>query len=312
MNKTVLLSILYITLLTGFILFFFSGPDYHSSRSYKTIWDQGHIFFYTIFILILLQHWKGLSSFNILMQYGLVIFLALITGIAIEFLQIQFSRIPEVGDIWRNILGCLVGLTFFSASIKKLPLKLVWLMKTLIIILVLFEFTVPAKAITDEIIAREQFPLLSGFETSFETDRWTADNGINRTQLRVYEGKYAASVLLTTEQYSKVYLKYFQRNWQQYQFLQFAVYNSSDKELFLICRINDREYYQNNQSFQDRYNKKYSLKPGWNLIKISLDEVASAPVGRKMNLNNIHDLIIFSSYLTNSTTIFIDDFKLVR
>jgi hypothetical protein len=260
----------------------------------------------------LLQHWKQLSSISILTQYGLLILLALVTGIAIELLQIQFSRIPEFGDIWRNILGCLVGLTFFSASIKRLPIKFVWLMKSIIIILVLIQFAAPAKALTDEIIAREQFPLLSGFETPFETDRWTADNGIKRIDQRAYEGRYAASVLLTTEQFSGMSLKYFQGNWQQYQFLQFAIYNSDDQELSLICRINDGEHYQNNQSFQDRYNKKYALKPGWNLIKISLDEVVSAPVGRKMNMNNIHDLIIFASYLTESTTILIDDAKLIR
>jgi hypothetical protein len=305
MKKPVLLSFLYLVFLFGFILFFFSGPDYHSSRLYKTIWDQGHIFFYTIFIIILLQNWKVLSSLNIFLQYGFGILLALSTGIPIEFLQVQFSRIPEIGDIWRDILGCLTGFTFFSASMKRLSLNYQWFFKSTVVILILIELWAPAKSLVDETTAIKQFPLLSGFETYFETDRWTADTELKRTQLQVYEGKYAASIVLTTNEYSQLSLKYFPRDWRHYQFLQFAVYNSNTRKLPLVCRINDGEHYQNNQAFHDRYNQKFELTPGWNLIKISLEDISSAPRDRKMNLENIYDFKIFSHFLSESTTIFI-------
>jgi hypothetical protein len=179
----------------------------------------------------------------------------------------------------------------------------------LVIILVLVEITAPVKNIIDETIARRQFPLLSGFETPFETGRWAADNGVSRTKSLVYSGRYAAKVLLTSERYSGVSLEYFPRDWRAYAVFEFSIYNSQSKSLELTCRIHDGEHLLSNQ-FYDRFNKQIILKPGWNVIEFPLQDLENAPRDRKMDLGNIHNFMLYSSFLADSTWIYLDDVRL--
>jgi hypothetical protein len=66
-----------------------------------------------------------------------------------------------------------------------------------------------AVAITDEWIAKNQFPVLADFETPFEIYRWVGgtafdiDNGIS------YHGGSSLKIQLNTSKYSGVALKYF-------------------------------------------------------------------------------------------------------
>jgi hypothetical protein len=237
------------------------------------------------------------------------ILVTLLTGIPIELLQIEFSRIPEFGDVWRNLVGCFVGLSFFSPKVENLSKGWKRFLKTFVIMLVLVEITAPVKNIIDETIACRQFPLLAGFETPFETGRWRADNGISRTQSPVYSGKYAAEILLTTEKYSRVSLEYFPRDWHQYEKLMFSIYNTKNMNLQLSLRIHDGQHLQNNEPY-DRYAQSIILTPGWNVIEIPLQKLKNAPRDRKMDLRNIYNFMIYSSFLSDSTWIYLDDVRL--
>ena len=240
------------------------------------------------------------------------ILIALVTGIPIELLQNRFHRIPEIGDVWRDILGCLAGITFFSVSIRQISPLSRRIIRAVIIILILIEVSIPAISLADEITAVRQFPLISGFETPFETDRWTVDTRLERTRQQVYNGDYSASVIFNTDIYSRLSLKYFPRDWSRYQFLEFAVFYSGNQTFILNCRIHDGEHLLNNQKSDDRFNRQYVLKSGWNQIQISLEEVRNAPRNRHMNLKNIYDMTFFSYRLAESTTLFVYEVKLVR
>ncbi len=299
-----------ILLVSAILLFFVSGPDYYSSRSYKSLWDQGHIIFYTIFIFYLLRFFPWFGSLNFPKQLGWGLLITLSTGIIIELVQINFARIPEAGDIWRDCLGCTFALICFSRSSKQISTKYLNILKILIVFLILLEFSYPVKAIIDENIARKQFPLLSGFETPFETDRWEPSERIKRSRTSVSEGKYSAEIHLTTGKYSGVALKYFPRNWQNYNNLYFSVYNSTNHILKLTCRIHDWEHIQRGQRFSDRFNKRLFLQPGWNNIKIAIREIQRGPKDRLLNLEKIYNFGFFASNLKESLFIYLDEVKL--
>jgi len=53
--------------------------------------------------------------------------------------------------------------------------KKLLLVRTLLIVLILFQITPIAKALWDDNLARKQFPLLSNLESPWELERWTGD-----------------------------------------------------------------------------------------------------------------------------------------
>jgi len=299
-----------IILLIAILLFFVSGPDYYSSRSYKSLWDQGHIIFYTMFTFYLLRFFPWFGNLNFPKQLGWGLLITLSSGIIIELVQINFSRFPEISDIWRDGLGCAFALICFSRSAMKISERKRYVLKILIIIFILFEFSYPVKAIIDENIARRQFPILSGFETPFETDRWEPSERIKRANAFASEGKYSAEIYLTTEKYSGISLKYFPRNWQNYNYLHFSVYNSSNQSLMITCLIHDWEYIERDRQVGDRFNKKLILQPGWNSVRIPLLEIQQGQTDRFLNLQKIYSFGFFVSNLQEPLNIYIDEIKL--
>jgi len=52
----------------------------------------------------------------------------------------------------------------------------------------------------------------------------------------------------------------------------------------MTCRIHDRRHVQGLKRYQDRFNRRYTIQPGWNCINIPLQDVQAAPEGRSMDL----------------------------
>lgn len=304
--------LLVLLLLITTVLFFFGGPDYYSTRFHQKTWNLGHVFYYTVWAYVLLRKWNWLSRRSFVFQMIGLLGFTLVTGILIEFIQVDFNRLKEVGDLWRDIVGTLLGLILFSKSSSALPKNIQKLMWTGIVILVGVEFLAPARALTDEIIAERQFPLLSGFETPFEIDRWAADGELHRTSQQAFTGKYSARVLLTTKLYSGISLNFFHRNWEEYRSLNLAIFNTQDTVLQMTCRIHDHKHILNGQAFIDRFNRRLLLVPGWNTVEISLVEVREAPSGREMDLKQIYNLGVFATRLKVPVVIYLDDVRLIR
>lgn len=303
--------ILYFVLSTGSILLFFGGPDYYAARSFKSIWNIGHILLFFTFTYVLLTHWNRLKKFNFPKQIIITVILTFIIGLLVELLQVNFSRTPELGDLWRDILGTLLSLFFLARSRRGYKMISLGILQFLLICMLIIELFYPIRSFADEIRSRTQFPVLANFETSIEIDRWGADERIERTEEIFHSGKACGKVYLTTEKYSGVSLKYFPRDWRGYRFLEFYIYHSNNK-LRITCRIHDDLHIQNGQPFADRFNKRIILHQGWNQVLLPIEEIENAPAGRKMNLKKIMNIGLFASSLKSPDVIFIDDFRLIK
>jgi hypothetical protein len=80
----------------------------------------------------------------------------------------------------------------------------------------------------------------------------------------------------------------------------------------MTCRIHDRIHVQGAQRFQDRFNRRYTIQPGWNRIHIPLLDVQQAPEGRAMDLNFIMAVGLFATRLDRLRIVFLDDIRLQR
>ena len=100
-------------------------------------------------------------------------------------------------------------------------------------------------------------------------------------------GYHSSRVGMDTSLYSGITLVHFPRNWRGYRILVLEVFNPSPEGLEVTCRIHDRQHEEGEQRHEDRFNKNFHLRPGWNSIRIDLGEVTRAPVGRTMDLGEI-------------------------
>jgi len=299
-----------IILIIGSALLFFGGPDYYAARSFKNIWNIGHILLFFVFAYALLTYWFWIKRESMQRQLLFLILAVLVIGIFIELLQVKFQRDLDFHDVWRDLLGMFLFFFFFARVRRFIPKVFLRSTQLCLILFLLVELYFPLHAIADEIISHKQFPVLSDFETPFEMDRWNGDAKMERINGFSHTGKACGKIILTTDLYSGVSLNYFPRDWHGFRYLEFYLF--SENNLRMTCRIHDDIHITNREPFEDRLNKRLFLHPGWNHLIITIQEIENAPAGRKMNLKKIINLGIFTSRLSSPITIFIDDVRLVR
>ena len=204
------------------LLLFFGGPNYYSPRSVKSFWDLGHIVLFAALGSILLVAWSKNKKMSFLRQFVAVILISLILGILIEWAQIGTQRTAEVLDVLRDLVGTFVALSFFAPANKTLPKSYLRTLQAATILLVSFAVIPFVKAVTDESLARMQFPMLSDFETPVEIGRWSGDATLSIDDTTHFHGKSSLKVALSTSKYSGTSLKYFPDNWLNFKFLRLS------------------------------------------------------------------------------------------
>jgi VanZ family protein len=288
------------------ILFFFGGPDYHSPRSYKAIWNLGHILYFALLPLLVFLH-PRLKTVPHRIQIFVIVGLTLVIGILVELLQYGLDRFPDVQDLYRNFIGAMAAVVFLLPIRSSIPKVLSNVFRIAVVLMVLTQLVPVAVALIDEHHARRDFPNLSDFQTPFQIHRWQGSAGISIASSVSTPGNNALRADLTTRQYSGVNIKYFPANWQQYQRFQFRILNPSPQPLSLTCRIHDELHTRGIQRYQDRFNQTYAISQGWNTISINLSEVEKSPRNRPMDLTQIRSIGIFATRLAQPRTIYIDD-----
>jgi VanZ family protein len=298
-------------LLVGAPLFFLGGPGYHGSRSFAALWNLGHVLFFFLtswLICKVLRNRFLVRSVPAVQVY--VFLLVLVFGIAVEGLQMCFDgRSPDVHDILRNQLGCLIALAFFDSGKRKLRRGLLTSFQVTVVILVGAVMYPLSRAVTDELIALSQFPLLSDFETVFEEDRWKGDKLLNVVEGLARNGRHSLKVQLTTDTYSGVSLFYFPGNWEGFENLYISVFLPEEGQLELVSRVHDSEH---NNEYTDRFNRSFVLETGWNDLVISLVDIQNGPVDRLLNMNKIENLGFFVMGQEKERIIYIDHIYLGR
>jgi VanZ family protein len=306
-----------ITILTSiaaicFVLFFVGGPGYDSQRSYKYFWDLGHILFFSILSYLILANWPKRLETTFLRQGIFVIFIVICLGGFVELAQTGSFRTPDIMDLIRDIIGGLVALSFWAPARKTISKARLRIWQAISATLVAMAFFPLTTAIVDEITALKQFPVLADFESRFEIGRWIGDADFSIDHETYYHGKASLKLELNTSLYSGVALKYFPENWQHYDELQLSIFNPDSEPIQLTCRIHDRQHTRGFQLYADRFNKKFPISSGWNLIRIQLNQIENAPHKRKMALNQIQGIGIFAVSLQKPRAVYVDYVRLVN
>jgi hypothetical protein len=297
-------------LIVGTVLLFRGGPDYDASRSFKHGWDIGHIIYFAL-VAWLLSGWRPIARQSPARQWAVILCITLIAGSLIELAQQSVAlRNPDINDVLRDLIGSVLILSFgpASANIRSRQWKII--LQCTAVSLLLLQLWPIATSVLDEAIARARFPVLADFETPFEISRWNGGDGLSVEQLSTVHGGRALKVPLSTELYSGAGLLYFEGDWRKFHVLKISVFNPDMQPLWVTIRIHDRMHDRGIQKYEDRFNRRVLLKSGWNHIEFDLNEVASAPAQRRMDLGQVRGLGIFASSLQAPRVIYVDNVRL--
>ena len=311
-NKTRQTRIPYLLLLPLAILtplFFLGGPHYYSPHYLKKIWNLGHILYFSLFALFV-RHYTQKQAMRFYILALLILGLTFFIGIPIELIQANFHRTPDIGDLFRNLIGAMVGISFLLPERKTLPKPFDLSLKTITIALVLLQLYPIVTACTDAYLANSRFPILSDLETPFELERWATNTDIRITDAIRHSGRHSLKIELKTTLYSGVVLEEFKKNWESYRWFQFSAYNPSARPITITCRINDRRHVIGPQNYNDRFNRRYTLPQGWSTILIDLKDVRNAPSQRQMDMRHIKGIGFYATKLKKPHILYIDDVKL--
>lgn len=226
-------------------------------------------------------------------------------GLALEGAQALTGRSASWSDAAANALGATAGLALvagWTAGVwhKRLAgllaaLALLW-----------FASLRGLAVIADEHAWRAAMPTLATFDDAGEVKRWFSNRArIERVddptrgdclKVELFPGKYPSIGAAPP------------RDWNGYQALSFRVFVEGGAPLDLTVKVCDAEH---NDEFDDRFERVIQFPPGMTVSDIPLEEIASSPTGRRMDLSRVALLQFFAHNLKTPRTFLLDDVRLV-
>lgn len=299
---------LLLVLFSASILLFYSGPGAYADRSFRELWNLGHVLYFGLLIILvskILNHYQVSGRWIWIFS----ILLTLIWGIAIEMIQQGSDRNADIMDVIRNLCGALLALVFIPGSIQVFHRRFQKIIRYVVVCFLLLVLIPLMVSVADEVVAANQFPVLSNFETPFELDRWNGSADFKIVDSVEGSGRSALQISLSTQDiYTGVGMQYLESDWRDYEFLNIDIFYPQIDPLQLTLKVFDSQHrsVEPTYLYSDRFNRPYQIQNGWNRIRVSLQEISSAPQKREMNLSEIAGLQLFAVRLKQPETIYLD------
>jgi hypothetical protein len=233
-------------------------------------------------------------------HYILVFLLCMLLGVLTELAQGLYDpgRSVSAGDLFRDLLGTLVGLGIIAAwdwwhrGLRRPWLLVAGLVAGLVLLAPPFEAAAAyaLRAHRFPVLVSPAQPLYAYFleARGAELERvplaaeWSGDPREHALRVRLQRPKWPGLALIEP-----------QPDWRSYRFLVLDLVNPDEVPLPLMLRVLDREH---DWRHEDRFNRRIDLPPrSRQLIRIPLEDIASAPDRRRMDMSRIADLLLFRS-----------------
>jgi hypothetical protein len=276
----------------------------------RTFYDSAHIpIFGVIAISVMYMTPPAWSSWRrFLVSLAAVTLLAMLSELA----QLPTSRDASLRDFASNMLGG-IGFMCIAIGLSRSPSVLTG--RRLYILLVGIASIVlplaPLVAVSAVYIERAQIlPTLIRFDSRYSELLFTMRTAeLIRTKEPI-SGKVSAVILLGDGQWPGISFADIWPNWEAYDALRVDIENPEATILPIGIRIHDRDH-RHSQAFDDRFNRRIDLAPGRQVLEIDLKEIREAPLGRKMNMAEIDEVILFSTRKQAGRRLVLHDLSLV-
>lgn len=143
-------------------------------------------------------------------------------------------------------------------------------------------------------------------EDTLDTLSWKCKTIFSLSDKHTTSGQKCLKMELYPSPYPGIALNNFEPVWSKHNTLKFDIFNQEEAPLRLTIRVDDIK----NPSYNNRYNHAIVLNPGMNHISIPLNSLVTTGTGRKINLANVQQVILFLVQPGEKRTIFLDDIRL--
>ncbi len=297
--------------LLGISLFFVPSPTAHSSALEGEIWNLGHVLVFFGGTLFALKAFKAQSSTlnGSTLFWALAISLAL--GASIEILQSTFfERQSSLRDLALDLLGTYLAFVYLSLNSSAHSKIQTIILTSLSFIFCSLAALPAANILADEYSANNLFPLLSDMENPRQIRRWSGNATFKIVEDTQEANNHLLEVVFTTDKYSTISIQSPTMDWSESQNFRAEVYNFSEEKRHITCRINDQKHREGQQSYDDRFNKSYTIEPGKNVIEIPLTAILNAPQSRSMDPTKIDNISFFASSAKEPFALYLDNVML--
>lgn len=265
-----------------------------NNEFWERLMDAAHIPFVAILTLFA---WRILPS-RIVENRALIAFIicTAAAGIA-EWLQRFTGREPSWSDFTNSAAGAF--LTFLGVTMWQRRPVLPWRLLYIAYAAAICAITVlPAWR---ELLAIgwrfTSFPTLGDFENKHELRLWCGDGrreapaGARIRLVPEYASHGEHSLRIETRAHGNPGVRFLaaDQDWRDYHTLAFDIFNPGDS--FVISLRIDDDFPKPER--EDRFYRAIAIAAGWNHIAVPLEEIASTPKNRRLNLAAIRRVVLF-------------------
>ncbi len=225
-------------------------------------------------------------------RFGAALVGSLALALLTEAAQIPMARSASVKDLVSDMAGAISFLLAAAAFRSRLVLA------------------IPALAAAGAIVYWSASPFIAmsqafrdrnaGFPVLFAGDALATPDLVIRKNMRMETGwdqeigrLYTRAVwppgVVPSIQFIELY-----PDWSGFDSLVLYVEVETAFPVTVTVRVHDEAHRRGRQSHNDRYNRRITLDPGFNAVRIPVGEIEDAPRGRRMNMRQIEALVVFS------------------
>tara|TARA_R110001592_G_scaffold205288_2_gene455789 strand:+ start:75 stop:998 length:924 start_codon:yes stop_codon:yes gene_type:complete len=279
MFKKIVFSIISLFFL---LLLFVDVNNVISERLINALWPIGHMTVFLFWSALLLLYQPKIKAAPLKKQLLILTLFCFTFGIMIELIQPFFSRSREVEDLFLNYVGVLLSIILFSRQLIH------WFYKIAYFGLLSYLLFPSLLTIYDEIRVQVEFPVLASFQQNIALTRWKSDQPLSLSTPKTLASlQKMMKITFVPQKYSGVALRYFKGDWQAYKSLTISFYNPNQQSLPLTLILTDRHYNKGKPNYQDRYENKLQIEPGFNEKTIPLSSISDGVMLRKMDLSKM-------------------------
>lgn len=284
---------------------FIGGPDWASGPLLKSAWNLGHILLFALLTLTF-RPWLWLSGWRL----WLVITAAILAiGIGIELIQGDHNRDMDGRDLLRNLIGGWLIIAWRPVLLSgKRTFARQCLITTAATLLLCFELGSTGIVAARQWQVHHQLPLLYDFSHQNPEPFWAGSLAVSANHS--VNHPHSLKIDLGRETYSGVSLNNLPADWRGFERLTITLFNPSTEPLALTLRINDVAHDRSDHDYNDRYNARLILGPGFNTFTRNLTAIENAPDSRTMDMSKIRRMGLFAVRLPEPRTVYLSDLRL--
>jgi hypothetical protein len=270
----------------------------------RTVQNFGHLPLFCVIatLLLLVMFYGSNTRLGPVSEYGVALALGLLCGFLTEFAQIRGPRNADLVDLVRNGAGVFIALVWWATFDRRLDGSVIRRARARVMVRCAavalgLVFMVPLIGVAGAYLDRgERFPVLFSFEERSEEkfiltrlaafefvpppDAWSTDPPPRVARLS-FAGLNGGAVVF----HEPV------ADWSAHTALTFELFHPGEEPIEVGIRVDDVE---KAFLYKDRYNRWLVLDPGVNKFRIPLEEIASGPTDRRLDLTSIDRFLVFA------------------